>query len=48
VGGVVVQYEVDVEIGRHGRVDGIEEAPELGGAIRGVGPWGRNRLRLSN
>jgi hypothetical protein len=24
---------VDVEIGRHGRVDGIEEAPELGGAM---------------
>ena len=30
VGGVIVHDQMDIEIGRHGSVDGIEEAAELG------------------
>jgi transposase len=36
VGGVVVDDEVDVESGRHGRIDGVEEASELAGAMSSV------------
>ena len=36
VGGVIIHDEVDVEIGRHGCVDSIEETAELGCAMAPV------------
>ena len=36
VGGVIVHDQMDIEIGRHGGVDGIEEAAELGCAVAPV------------
>ena len=33
VGGVVFEYQVDVEVSRHLAVDAVEEAAELGGAV---------------
>ena len=33
VGGVIVHNQMNIEIGRHGGVDGIEEAAKLGCAV---------------
>jgi hypothetical protein len=36
MGGVIVDNEVDVEVGRHGCIDSIEEAPKLDGTMASV------------
>jgi hypothetical protein len=33
VGGIVVKDEVYVKVRRHGRIDPVEETPELGGSV---------------